>query len=420
MALLDLSLVTKTLVKALDESFKESPVAPKAPAPLVAVTSLPPDLLPDNSCGLYLYHVVEEAALKNQPWPGRPLAPPRYSPLGLNLHYILCARSTVESEEGPYREQLIMGIALKAMHDFPVIDDATLVNGVPVMAATLVGDENKLRISLRHVPVNEAVSYWTAGSQPLRLCAYYEVSVVLVEPWEPKTAGGRVLAYGVETFVGGLPRLHTSRSTITFTIPGESSPREIEVQPAQAAIGETFALIGSGLGGGTVELRIRGEGWNGPRTVDAGWGVSSLGDTAFAAVQADADGEPVLPGAYAASVVQTRTTQLSDGTIKTFTVVSNETPFQVVPKVTCGAVAPNGVFAITGGRFAPAASTQTSIGATQLAVGTAGSLLPGQYAILTESSIEARLPSGLVSGTFVPVRVTIRGAESAPRWVKVP
>lgn len=420
MAVLDLSIVTKTLVKTLDESFKESPVAPKLPATPVKVTSLPPDLLPDNSCGIYLYHVVEEAALKNQPWAGRPLSPVRFSPLALNLHYIVCARSTVETEEGPYREQLIMGIALKALHDVPVIDDATLVNGVPVMHVDMLDNENKLRLSLRHVPVNEAVSYWTAGSQPLRLCAYYEVSVVLVEPWEPTSAGGRVLTYGVESFIGGLPRLHASRSTITFRIPGESSDRNVEVQPAQVAIGDTFALIGSGLGGGTTEVRIRGEGWAGPRIVDAGWGVNSLGDTAFATVQATADGEPVFPGAYAASVLSTRSTTLSDGTVKTFTVASNETPFQVVPRVTCGPVAPTGVFTITGGRFAPADHTRTSIGALQLAVGTAGSLADGEYAIVSESTIEARLPAAQPSGTFVPVRVTIRGAESAPRWVQVP
>lgn len=420
MALLDLSLVTKTLVKALDESFKESPVAPKAPAPLVTITSLPPDRLPDNSCGIYLYHVVEETALRNQPWPGRPMSPIRFSPLALNLHYIVCAHSTTDSEEGPYREQLIMGIALKALHDFPVLDDTTLINGVPVMAVDLIGDENKLRISLRHVPVTEAVGYWTAGSHPLRLCAYYEVSVALVEPREPTTAGSRVLAYGVETFIGGLPRLHASRSTITFMIPTETTARTVEVQPAQVAIGDTVALIGSGLGGGTLEVRVRGEGWAGPRTVGAGWGVNGLGDTVFATVQADADGEPVLPGAYAASVVSTRTTALPDGTTKSFTVASNETPFQVVPRVALGAVSPTGVFTITGERFAPADHTRVSVGAEQLSVKAGATLAPSEYEVISETSIEVRLPAALVPGTFLPVRVTIRGAESPPKWVQVP
>jgi hypothetical protein len=421
MALLDLSQVTRTLVKALDEAVKASPVSPGS-AQTTTVTSLPPDRLTgtgDSVLGVYLYHVVEEAALKNQVWPGRPPAP-RFVPLGLNLHYLVCAHSDLPDEKGPYREQLLMGIALKALHDNAIIDEATTINGVPVLATPLVGEENRLRLALRHVPVTEAISFWTSGSQPLRLCAYYEVSVVLLEPDEPATATGRVLAYGIETFVGGLPRLHTTRSSSTFTIPGETAPRVLDVQPAQVAIGEALTLVGSGLGSGPIALRVRGDGWPAPREVDPAWGVSGLGDQVFATVQADADGAPVLPGAYAASIVATRTTELSDGTTRTFTVVSNETPFQVVPEVTPGAVAATGVFAISGRRFAPAAETRVSIASEQLVAGTAGSLQPGQFAVTSETAIEVRLPAGLVSGDSVPVRVTIRGAESAPRWVKVP
>ena len=176
MALLDLSRVTRTLVTLVREVITASPASP---APLV-VTSLPPDkLTEDNSVGIYLYHLSEEAAVKNQPWRGRPDTPIRYSPLGLNLHYVVTAFSTATDEHGPYREQQLMGLAVKALHDYPVIDDATELFGVKILDSLLVGDENKLRVSLRHVPVSEAVSYWTAGSHALRLSAYYEVSVVL-------------------------------------------------------------------------------------------------------------------------------------------------------------------------------------------------------------------------------------------------
>jgi hypothetical protein len=424
MALLDLSLVTRALVRLVDEAIKISPAAPST----LVVTSLPPDKLnEDNSVGIYLYHLVEEAALKNQPWRGRPPAPSRYSPLGLNLHYVITTHSTATDQHdpfGPYREQLLLGLALKALHDYPVIDDATEIGGARILDASLIGDENKLRLALRHVPATEAVSYWTAGSQPLRLSAYCEVSVVLLEPEEPASAGGRVLTWGVEAFVGGLPRLSASRSTVRFTIPGEPAPRALEVQPAQAAIGDEIALIGSGLGGGAIEVLVRGSGWPAARPVGPTWGTSAAGDRVFTTVQDLIDGAPALPGAYAASVQVTRTTTLPDGRSQTSAFLSSETPFQIVPAVTSvGAPSPAGVFAITGGRYSDPSTpvvARASIAAVQLSPGTAGALAPGEFAVTSPTAMELRLPAGAPSGQALPVRVVINGAESPPRWVVVP
>src|ERR1043165_1797520 len=99
MALLDLSLPTRTLVRLVDEAIQ---VSPARPAQTVNVTSLPPDRVQevDNAIGIYLYHMVEEAALKNQSWPRRP-DKPRFNPLGLNLHYILTAHSSLAEPFGP-------------------------------------------------------------------------------------------------------------------------------------------------------------------------------------------------------------------------------------------------------------------------------------------------------------------------------
>lgn len=426
MAFLDLSLVTRTLVRLVDEAIKASPVAPST----LNVTSLPPDkLADDNSVGIYLYHVVEEAALKNQPWRGRPESGIRFSPLGLNLHYVVTTFSTATNANdpfGPYREQLLMGLAMKALHDYPVVDDHTRIGGVTILDTGLIGDENKLRLAFRHVPAGEAVSFWTAGSQPLRLSAYYEVSVALLEPQEPTVAGGRVLTWGVETFIGGLPRLDASRSTIEFTIPGEASPRKVEVQPAQAAIGDEIVFYGSALGGGAIELLVRGPDFTAALPVGPTWGTGAAGDRIFATVQDLIDTRPSLPGAYAASIQQTRTTTLADGTTKTFTVLSNETPFQIVPSVEID-VAPTlasaGVFTIKGGLYSDPSTPVTvrpSISSVQLAPGTAGSLGEGEFAVTSPTAMELRLPPGAPPGAFLPVRVIVNGGESPPVWVQVP
>lgn len=424
MALLDLSLPTRTLVRLVTEAMNVSPVKP-TPGP-ITITSLSPDQLQqsNNAIGIYLYHVVEDAAYRNQTWPKRPTHP-RFNPMGLNLHFIVSAHSNLAEPHGPYREQLLMGIAMKALHDYPVIDEFTEIGGTKILDPSLVGDDNTLRLSLRQIPAAEAISYWTAGSQPLRLSAYYEVSVVLIEPDEPTTAGGRVLTYGIETFIGGLPKLSTSRSTVVFRIPDETADREVQVQPAQVAIGEEMTLVGTGLGGGALSLRVRGPGWTNPVTVGPSWGVGGSGDVVYATVQDFIDSEPSLPGSYSASVAITRTSTLADGTTHTTVVPSNETPFQIVPAVATVSPIVGGLFTVTGKVFShptllPApGSAQMSIGGAYL-VEHAAPLAAGQFRVVSPTQIEARLPATAVPGSSLPFRIIINGAESAPEWVKVP
>ncbi|NVB76942.1 MAG: DUF4255 domain-containing protein [Kofleriaceae bacterium] len=421
MALLDLSLVTKTLVEVVKRAIAVSPVTPSG---TVNVTSLPPDRLEDldNALGIYLYHLVEEAAFKNRVWPNRPQPPLRSSPMGLNLYYVISAHSRSTLSEGPYREQLLMGIATKALHDFPIIKDDTEVGGVKVMPGAMTGADNKLHLSLRHVPVNEAVSFWTAGSKALRLCSYYEVSVVLLEPEEPERATGRVLTYGIEPFIGGLPRLEGSRNTIEVTIPGEATPRSFELQPAQVAVDDVFTLQGRALGSGTFELLVRGPGVPQATEVGAAWGASAFGDEITAKVQPTIGLVTTVPGTFAASVRVTRTTTLANGTLHQTAVLSNETPFQIAPRVTVGAPSSAGVFVVTGQTFVHAAitSVSASIGSTPLAEGALGALDRGQFAIKSATEIEMRIPDTAIPGQQLPVRVIVNGSESLPTWVQAP
>ncbi len=424
MALLDLSLVTSALIKLLDENIKASPAWGATPG--LNVSGLPPDKLTgDAALGMYLYHLTEDAAHKNATWPGRPSAPIRYTPMALNLHYVLSARSDLESGLSPLREQLIMGLAVKTLHDYPIVDDSTQIAGVTIFPASLRGDENRLRIQSRPVPAPEAVTYWTAGSQPLRLSAYYEVLVILLEPEEPPTGGGRVLTYNILSFVGRLPRLDTSRSSVVFTVPNQSTPKTVEVQPAQCAFGDELTLIGTNLTGDQVSLLVRRPGAAEAVAVDPAWGGVAGADRFFATVRPTLNGAAVVPGTYGAVVKTTRAFQGSDGVTRHIEQLSNETPFSVVPAVMAiSAVSPSGVFTVTGGVFQdpalPPAAVRVYLADVQLEVGTAGALDPAQFAVLDAQNVELRLPAGLTAGEFVPVRLVIHGAESPPRWVEVP
>jgi hypothetical protein len=428
MALLDLSLVSETLMRLVDESIKISPAWPGGQT--ADVSSLPPDLLAgDNSLGIYMYHLSEEAAYKNQTWPDRPQPPMRFSPMGINLYYVVSARSALAASLGPLREQLLMGLAVKALHDRPVIDDSTMVNGVTILHPNLRAADNPLKIELRNVPPNEAVSYWTAGSQPLRLSAYYEIRVVLLEPDEPTLSANRVLMYGIDTMLGGQPRLETSRSAVTFRIPGESADRIVEAQPAAAAptiggvAGTEITFRGANLAGDAVGLLVRAQAWSAPEAADAAWGVVAGGDRIFATPQTTASGRAVLPGAYTAVARVVRSLPLPDGTVKSIEQLSNQVPFTVVPAVNAVSAIVGGVFTATGGTFQhpelDSAAVRAYIGETQLVTGTASSLAPGEFAVTGPTTLQMRFPAAAAVGTFAPVRVMVNGAESFPRWIGV-
>src|SRR6185436_1203268 len=120
----------------------------------------------------------------------------------------------------------------------------------------------------------EVSNFWTAGTQPVRLSAYYEVSATLLDPDKPQMFSGRVLRYGVQIFVNGAPHLDMSRSKVTFRLPGETTDRTVDVRPGEAAIGEDIAFEGTDLNGDVTTLMINRSDWAEPQEVGLDWGVT--------------------------------------------------------------------------------------------------------------------------------------------------
>ena len=274
--LLDLSLVTQTLVSLIDKHIKASP----AGVGIVGLVSAEPrdKLTGDSTIGLYLYHITEDADLKNAPSVSADTPPIRYTPMGLSLYYQLSAHSDTPGDPGIQREHLLTGLAMKALRDYPVIDDSTEIGGLKVFPVDLQGTDNRFRITLQPIPPSESVSYWTAGTLPLRLAAYYQISVVLLEPEKPMLRAGRVLKYGIFTFTRGAPRLDGSRATISFTIPGETSARKLEAQPAEVPVrnlvtntGGEMIFFGSDLAGDATTLLIKNKLFAEPVEVGSDW-----------------------------------------------------------------------------------------------------------------------------------------------------
>lgn len=433
MALLDLSFVTRSLILLLEEAVAASPAW--LPRPRPTISPQPPDKLPADSLGVYLYHLEEDPALKGLPAPvpgGGGRTPVRRTPMGLKLYYQL-ATGVAEDDNGAYQGQLLLGLAVKAMHDFPVLSDSTEVGGVSLFESLgMDGEGNRFHLTLQAIPAKEAVSFWIAGKVPLRLAAYYQASVVLLEPEESSTRAARVTTLGLSSFVGGVPRLEASENRVTVQAPGVAAPQEVRLQPAEVAPGGRFELRGSGVTGEDVRLRLESHRWSGPKTAGDAWGVLAAPGRVLATARGEiGEGDErvaVLPGLYSVSVeVHPASSSASGAGAASVAGVkpmrSNRVPLTVVPRVDAPLPPPDGdgVLTLTGGVFQhpdlEPDEVEVFAGADKLAAGTAGALEPGEHAVVAPDAIEVRLPAEAMAGGPVPLRVVVSGAESVPVWL---
>jgi hypothetical protein len=432
MALLDLSLVTRSYVTLLSERIPMYPAWPAATP--IQVSAGPPDLV-NGAHGLsfYLYHVREDAHTKSQDWTVNDPVPQRFKPMGITLYYVLTPRSNIaDPHQRAMADQLVMGLALKTLRDLPVLDDTSTVDtsGGPVliMPPLLRGRRNKLRALLQPTPANEATQYWQAGTSPLRLAAYYEVAASLLEPEEIKVRSGRVLMVGLHAMVRGRPWIERTRSSVTFTLPGEVDPRELELSPAEVAYGQTLEVHGTDLKGDPTALLISHLEFPEPVEADATWNLTTNGSLLTVTVQSMAGMQPLVPGIYGAIVRTTARKTLPDGSQRDFDAVSNESGFAIVPSI-LSVTAAGTLLTVKVDTFEPhllaAGELLVFAGPTRLDRVTAGPPGPGQFftpasPAAARTTLRFMFPATLTTGSVVPLRIVVRGAESGPRWETVP
>lgn len=439
MPLIDLSLVTTTLLNLLRARvdplwaglFPPSP--PNPPPPTITYTGVSPStsLTVDQALGMFLYYASEDPHSKNLPPVYKDQPPVRFTPMGVQLQYQLFAHAADLGDPAgaALRAQRLFGLALKTLHDVPSVDRNTSFGG-PIVPTSLQDTDNLIRITKRNIAPNEVSNFWTAGNQAVRLAAYYEVSATMLEPDRPQLLSGRVLRYGVQVFVNGAPRLDTSRATVRFRLPGETSDRTAEVRPGEAAIGENISFEGTDLNGDSTTLLIKQSGWKQAQEVGLDWGVVAGVDSVLAQVHAQASAEDIVPGVYSAAVRVTRIRQMPDGSMRKFPQDSNEVPFTVAPQITNPAynvvgVAVANIVTITGGIFQHAdvlpENVRVLIGAEPVPLESTAVLTAGHFEIVSPAQLRIRFPiAGLLSGSTFSLRIIVNGAENSPRWVQVP
>jgi hypothetical protein len=445
MGLSDLSLVTASLLNLLryrlDEGLSRiSGMSLQQSDAQVLLSSLPSDEPGgDLTIRLYLYHVTEDAYLKNQPPVSSDPDPVRYNPMGLQLYYQLTAHAEPLSDALVGNSQKFFGLAMKAFHDYPFLDKAAnkeigdffTNNGI----VPLPGTDDILRITLMHTSPEQAEQFWSSSSKPVRLAAYYMVTAVLLEPEEPQQYAGRVLQYGVQTFVQGAPRLIASHNIVTFQLPTATAPQSVNIQPAEAATSEAIYFDGIDLSGDVPsQLMIKGASWDYPVQAGADWSVVATADSISAKIGSapvvfPSGNKNIVPGLYTASAQVTVNRLMPDSTTKSFTQTSNAVPFTVAPSITTPpfnavATAISNVVTVTGGIYQDAdvlpENVQVIVGGMSLPLNGAGPLSAGNFEIVNASTINFQFPIAGLNPGNVPLRIIVNGAECGPRWVTVP
>lgn len=153
---------------------------------LQSVTPLPPNMLESTTgdhVSLFLYHIVENGYMKNQPMERIEAGTLKYPPLCLNLYYLLTPYAGQETQAIPgWDVHTILGRSMQAFHDNASLDGPALRAALEDIGR---GDDfegiKEIRIILNPVSIDDMNKIWTSLTTPLRISVCYEVRVVTIE-----------------------------------------------------------------------------------------------------------------------------------------------------------------------------------------------------------------------------------------------
>jgi hypothetical protein len=237
---------------------------------------------------------------------------------------------------------------------------------------------------------------WTATTVALRLSSVYQVSVVLLEAERVTVQPIPVLVPQIEVFPFQPVWIHATESDVTFTLPGETMSHRVTNSPALAAIGEFFRIRGFGFSGGAVQVFLQSPFWSAPPDVEVmGWITGTPTDTQIELqVASPVSGRDIVPGLYQVYVRNGRAT-------------SNFSPLAVAPTIAPQTATPPGIsptsgpagttITVNGGPFSGTdiRTVEVYIGSVSLGQVTT-TLGPGEFRVVTDTQIEAVVPSILV------------------------
>ncbi|MFE6690646.1 DUF4255 domain-containing protein [Streptomyces sp. NPDC057743] len=217
---------------------------------------------------VFLYRTTVDGAWRNSDPVGARPGETRCPPLPLVLHYLLICRAPADA--GATVPQLLLGQAMSALHDRPVLSPDVLREAAGF--SDLYRQQEPVRITPAALSTEAMARLWTALHIGDRLAVAYEARVVLIDSAVPGRAPLPVLRRG-ERDRG--PEV-TASTAVTW-------PALHSVSPPVAAPGTELELVCRGLDAATVSVSLTHAVLGGPvvlpaRVISAGTVRAVLGE----------------------------------------------------------------------------------------------------------------------------------------------
>jgi hypothetical protein len=364
-------------------------VALSAKAPDVVQSALGTGASAQLQVNLFLHQVTPNVGWRNMNQPrlgGDGTTRLQNQPLALDLHYLLTAYATEDSQA-----EALLSVAVFFLHQNPVIARSairTALGALPpsysgtyalaLQSSGLADQIEMIKITPATLNREELAWLWTALKADYRPTFPFQVSVVLIEPQMPTTYALPVLSRGITARPGPPPLLLEPQLAL-----GQSAPAQ----------GDIVTIVGQGLAG------INQVSLSNPRL-----GISY---PPFAPVSASSDSltfQVPVNAAFPAGMYSL-SAQLVDTATSTVLLGTNPIPLPIAATVVGAPTGTNN-----------AAGTLVSIScAPQVVAGQTVSLSLGSYSAPAQafstpaSSLSFQFPS--LSGTFL-VRLRVDGVDS--------
>jgi hypothetical protein len=142
---------------------------------MVVSLNTPQEMTENDTEGLslWLYRVARDEQRLNAPPERLDLSRIRRTPLPLRLYYLITPIVNSGAEASPETEQLILGKALQAFHDYPQLRGTDL-------KGDFEGTTVELTIRLEPLSLEEITRVYDALDRSYQLSVSYEVSVVYI------------------------------------------------------------------------------------------------------------------------------------------------------------------------------------------------------------------------------------------------
>ncbi len=153
-----------------------------------------------NRLSLFLYRIVENAHMKNQPMEQIGAGRFRHPPLSLNLHYLMTPYAGETDEIRGWDIHTVLGRAMQVFYDNAVLEGPALFDLLKLISREdYHGTIERLRIILIPLSLDDLTKIWNSLDTTLRLSVCYEVRVILIDS-ERKKETRRIVEKNAEYF----------------------------------------------------------------------------------------------------------------------------------------------------------------------------------------------------------------------------